>query len=849
MSFTMRWQFGSPVLPPVNGPVIRKQTDGAPRLGETVSVENPSGLPVFVQVQLPANAGYETSWVELDLRQPTPFFELGPQHLGMRVRVIAKGIGADGNPNGQDIVSNEIGPVLPAVDPAGTTVANVSQLASAVSGGASVIILAAGTTWDGADFGRTIANATITTPQDNPARIVDSYCEPTAWTNVTLEGVHFYGAAAWATTNRSQMLDPAGTCTGVVLRGVKFYGDDIPRSVYQAIPADIANSPYRGTGMAFMPNGLSTRRCRGVVIEGMYCRNVDRPLVASFSTVVRHLRAHGFYNDGIQVNGGQSIASDRLDFRGYYLSDCYAVYDEIDFNAASGTGNSPHPDPIQFAASDVGIIEPVIDEYAVCIGDTRAFSWGGVVPTIITTAKMFRGRYRRILAQGIGTINWYQSGGDAQLDYVTKIKFTGPGGGNLRFGGELGDHENEARISRSIVREPVLTQGFTQSGYYVTDASVVDPVDPIQTFIQGTGNARPATLADLAIMARPRPGSSGMGTLTETGHMRPLGALPSTPAFTLSSSSGGFTATFAAVTGAEEYQIRYRVAGGTGAWVRQSATGLAASAANLGSQLAYDVQGWVKTADGLSNWSASQTVTTGTVTAINAPSIAWEPSTLGILSQFTGSTATARTHTHPITFSTPPNGSASRLVLAMIKMRAGVTGGSTSPQSFQFVDAGGATQGTITALSGASYTASPGGNWWFMRIGEGVPGATATQARIALSSNSFSASYMRAGLWGVPTVLEQARNSSSSTLTMSNVPPGVRIIVQAIFIGTAAGTWTVANGAASPPPIVPVDGQSDTSGNGDCRVEVVTIAATTGGTFTISCAGAAGLSAVAYRAA
>ena len=88
-----------------------------------------------------------------------------------------------------------------------------------------------------------------------------------------------------------------------------------------------------------------------------------------------------------------------------------------------------------------------------------------------------------------------------------------------------------------------------------------------------------------------------------------LRQFPDAPDMTLTPASGGFGITLAAVSGAERYEVRYRPTGGnsTTAWTRLTDATLSESVTAAAGT--YDVQSWVRTADGLSQWSTVETVT------------------------------------------------------------------------------------------------------------------------------------------------------------------------------------------------------------------------------------------------
>jgi hypothetical protein len=478
------------------------------------------------------------------------------------------------------------------------------------------------------------------------------------------------------------------------------------------------------------------------------------------------------------------------------------------------------------------------------LGNTRCYAFGGVMPTMIPSTFTDRLRFRRVLSQSTGSIGWYTAGGDTSIDYATRARFAGSGSNSLRWGGtgQPGDQPftDEGRISRSIFKENAVNGVVAASFYAVNDNSVINAGSSINQFIRSSANTIPATPSDLALMCRPQPGEEGRGCLTPSGHMRPLGAFPDAPGVTLTPTPGGFAATVATVPGALEYGIRYRVAGTSGAWVRAFEETPSFTAANLGSQIAFDVQTWVKTADGLSVWSDNQSVTTGAIGAVAVPSMTIEPVGTGI-SQF------AKSVNQPWTPAAAPNGTTVRTTLLAAKHRSGSTGGSAGVSSMRFSDSAGGSMGSISSLAGAINNQTPGGQFRTTRIGTGTPAADATHMRLEMSANSNWAGYMASALWGVPVTPAVVATSSGGSLSLANVPPGARILVLLLRAGTTPGTWSASNGAASPPAVVSLASVSDLISS-DCQVEIVTVGAPTGGIFTISNSGSGQMTAVAFVA-
>ncbi len=629
MTLRMRWRFG-PRPAPVGGSVVIAAP--ALRVGQTVTVTNTTGFPAFVQVMALGTDTYDEPFIDLDLDNPSPSFTLGPQHMGHMVRVAAYHLDVDGVPNGNVTLSNVIGPILHAVDPVGTTVADATEFAAAVTAGASTIIMAAGTTWDGSVFNRALSNVTITTPQDNPARIVDSLSRPGLWTNVVLEGLVFRYSADFARGNRANVFETGSTTDGVTFRGCKAIGDNVEPAVYQAIPPTLLQSPYRrpgivptnpdlpytvnGTdGMDFVFQGFNLLRSRNITIEGCFVRNVFRGFTFPGSTTIRHLRIDGWYADGYQVNSSQSNQpGDLFDERDYYISKCYGIYDEVDARTnAAGSGDSPHMDGRQ-GSGGASLVNAVFDRFVNCIGDTRAYAFGGTQTNFINQQFVRNGRFRNQLMTGQGAVSTYMAGSDVSFDYMTKVAFAASGGAVLRFGGGTNGQfwSNEARVNRTISRESVTRTGFPTNGYYVVDpaSQIGVGTSGISTRIYGQATQRPKGIAELALKARPRPGFEGLGCLLPSGHMRPYVPLPDAPSLSLVGGVGTFTATLGTASGNPVYEVRYRLTGTTGVWVRPlpGASPVFEVTTDAGT---YDVQSFVTTDAGLSGWSAVQTVTVG----------------------------------------------------------------------------------------------------------------------------------------------------------------------------------------------------------------------------------------------
>lgn len=593
-----------PPLPPTDlpAPVIAVM-GGEPRIGAFVTVSNTGGRPCYVQVMVPGTEDFDKPFIEINLDNPVPMFELTADHMGRMVRVISKGVDALGRPDGNDVVSNVIGPILHAVDPVGTTVSNSTEFGAAIAPGAT-IILAAGTVWN-TDFltRRNLSGVTVTTQQDNPAVISDTILRPGTLTNVVFEGLVFRYSRAWSQANRASTLLTGTSSDGITMRGCQQIGDNVTREEYQAVPPSRAQSPYVNTGMTFVPQGFEFHRSRNITLEGHLIRNTFRGLTIPTSTTFRGVRIHGWYFDGTQINGSFSSQSDRLDIRGYYCSTCYGIYNEM-------SSVSPHMDALQGAAGAF-VVQPIVDMYVNLIGDTRATAFGGVVTNLISEQQWRDARFRRCLWTGSGSINAYMTGRDHSFAFCTKaLVGTAAGGGATRFG-PAGSFNNEARIESSIFRERANRVGFGPDAYYVENDSNV----PVSTLFDqaiaeklfGPVSQRADTLAELALMLRPRPGFEGRGALTESGHIRAMGDMPAPPAISAMPGTGSWSLSLAGVSGAQRYEVRYRPTGSSGAWTRDTGAGTTFAASGLAAG-SYDVQAFVRTSDGLSRWGDVQTV-------------------------------------------------------------------------------------------------------------------------------------------------------------------------------------------------------------------------------------------------
>lgn len=611
-----------------SGPTI----SGIARMGQTITVSG-TNLPCFVQVMYPGTEAYDQPWVDLDVDNPIPNFALDWQHLGMMVRVIAVDLDNDGRPTGTFTASNVIGPVLHAVDPAtepnSITVSDTTALQNAVNNGSiSTIVLAAGSTWAASAIPNSINGKRITTPQNNPARIVDSYMNPTAWTNVTWEGIAHWFTFGFLTgaTPRARALDLGATSSGCSVLAQRIIAPNIDAATYQNVPANLLDSIYRtAAGMRFTVLGLSVGNSPGATVKGYFIRNAYIALDLNHDTICEHARVHGWYLDCFRVIGNAPSGGGRL--IGGYSSHVYGLYDENDATTNSfGSGNAPHPDCIQVL--NASTLDFTFDKIAHVVGNTRAHGDGctatnnPVNTNYISNTNARRIRIRRALLGGSGSVTGYFVVGDYVLDYISQWApgLSRGGSGTLQFLESTDrNYEDDGMFSRSIVVN-TPTGGTLAASASITVEDTA--AGSIETRVFGLASIRPDTLSQLALLLRPRPAHAAQGAIADTGHMRPLGAIPAAPTLSLTPTPGGFDCTLGAVSGAEKYRLWYRPTGSTGSWVRleNAAPNTAFSQSNLGGSVGYDVRASVRTApDGWSRWSAVQTVTTGATPALGFP--------------------------------------------------------------------------------------------------------------------------------------------------------------------------------------------------------------------------------------
>lgn len=629
---------------------------GAARVGETITVTNTTGLSCFIQSTFGQVETYYEPWKDLDLIQPEPGFVIPEDWLGLKLRVRVPLLDPVTElPTGTSIVSNEIGPILHAVDPATEAGAEVvstpAQLASAVSNPAtSIIVLATNSEWEAADFPATIDSKRITTPQNSPAVIKNTLLRPTAWTNITWEGMVHYNQASWLETssaNRDWCFEPnqsGGTCDNILVIAAKVLTDNIDETTVKAVPPTLLQSPYRNNGLApnplgpayeangtngmrFVIEGFNLRLVPNVEVRGYWGRNMARVLMTRLTHKVRNVRAHFFYQDGLLLQGGSGSAVGGAD--GLALSGWLSIYDEADAKTnATGSGNGPHTDGTQFQGfgTSGGYTH---DRYVTVPGNTRAWADGmgsgggpGVMPALITSIPYPKPRIRRALLNTVGSIGLYMAQEDYQLDYVTHIPFGTTGGGAARFNGfnnlvPENLYRGEGRVSRSLISGNVFSQDTSSAFYQRIKQSNVNFGASVATYVKGTLSYRANDLADVALLSRPQPGYEDRGALTASGHWRPLGAFPSVPAISsIAPAPGGFDATITPVAGATAYRLRWRATGNVnGAWqvpsvAEETSSNVFAIRGQGSSPVELEVQAWVETVDGVSVWSGSSIVTT-----------------------------------------------------------------------------------------------------------------------------------------------------------------------------------------------------------------------------------------------
>jgi hypothetical protein len=555
--------------------------------------------------------GFDLEWLDLDLHSPEPTFTLEAKHAGRDIRVIAVAVDGSGLPTGTILTTPNLGRVIHATDPVptwGQNVTNATQLQARMALNDAVIVLAPGSTWNGADFNVACTGSRITTPLDNPARVTAGFIKPANWVNVHLDGlVMSYDGADLTANGRDWAIELGPTSSGCRFTSIQIYASNITPAIYQALPpgGDLLLSPYRTTGMPFVVDGITTTNSNGAIIDGYSARNVYRGLAAKGDLQGGHIRIHGFYFDCFLLDGGAGGRIHTLS-----ASHPYGLYDERDSTTSfSGSGNSPHTDLWQLQGSSPQNFEILYLCYV--IGETRARgigpSAGAVLTNLISNVNPKNCHIRCAVFDGQGSITAYLDGDDWQLDYVTKISY-GPSGS--ASASRFNDLSNEGYIGRSILDGPVTSGTILANGYITVRDSITDIRGSEDTYVYGNNTIIPPTLTALGQLSRPRAPQAGRGALTTTGHFRNLAARPTAPSATLTGVSGGFTATLATVTGASLYRIRYRRDDIGVTWtVQESATPSFTSGA-VGSAVPVAVQTWVQTADGISGWSSTQTVST-----------------------------------------------------------------------------------------------------------------------------------------------------------------------------------------------------------------------------------------------
>jgi hypothetical protein len=822
--------------PPSSGITISREAGPGPvRIGDALKVVNTTGRPLFVQIKAPFTDDYEEQWVDLDGYNPEINWVADFQHLGHRLRVVGKGLDANGRPNQQDVYSNEIGPILHETDPVPSWVNGYvntpAELAARAAAGDAVIVLAPGTVWDGAAFSIVYSNGRITTPQDNPAKIFNSYIRPTAWNNVDMEGIPCCYTRDWSVANRSEAFKLTGASSNVELRGCRQIGPHVTKAEYQAVPADIANSPYRGIGMNFLPDGFHGSDSRNFRVVGHYCANVWQGLYVAADARLEHVRIHRWYWDGLWIIATGALPTFQFYARDVIISDPVGVYDERDYDVATSTGNAPHPDAIQLPTGTF-IIKPQIHGFIYCVGDTRARS-RGTLTCVICNSQMRNAVFSRVAASGIGSIDWYQGDTDCQIDKAVKVGLHGNGGKALRFGNSLKPYANEYRVSRSTLLGDATLNTPTPSAYSHFLDSVIAANGDIEIYTYGEIGMVAPDVSSYCLLSRPRPGFEYINPLDANGHMSPHMELVPAPGMTVTPTPGGADIVIAPVFDVVEYSIRYRPTGGddNSKWAVSRSLSPEFSLSLLGSEITYDIQSHVTTGDTVSFWSDVETFQTGAIDPIVVPTLTWEGGG-GIVPQFdTVNTGTNRTFRIPIAFAEAPNGVRERISVSFYKTKTGV---SSSINTFtnRFADIGvDDAKGDITEVS--SRVVAPGGQGNIMRIGLGTPEAGADGVYMYQSALGRFAAFHWTAIASALLTVGPVGNSAAAGLTLPAVPPGSIIVIMGVKRSSpdTPMVWTVSDGTPLATTLVFSDVEA-----ADSRVEIVTVNSPLGGNITISCA-------------
>lgn len=757
--------------------------------------------------------------------------------------------------------SQVFGPILPATDlPAhnGTTVrwcGTAAELNAAIDSTACTLaVMKPGTTWALNEItftnkNRLASRLTITTPQNNPARFLDSSTSMLNTKGITFEGLVFRGTAAWAMANFNAFINSTDGMEGCYFNACKWVGDEVPENVRQDVSGYTQTNPtgsaYSPLGFNFLTKTVNILRSTDVKFTDCTMENVWTAGDFSPNIEIERLRVRGVYWDNIRLSmqsAGQVVSGGRI--ADMIVTDCLTLADEM-YNEANR--QEPHFDVIQIFGTGQYIEDLTIENVVFCAGDTRASKTTaelggynqGEYPLMRTSTNHRGTVYRNGLATARGPSGFeFNQITDGWADRICSLDFPQSGGGTsiTVLGGSQGNpSKNEMRVTNCYVGTEIRNAATVSDTYLTTENNIVGLNSA--TAIEGSLSkaAKPKGPIELAQYARPKV-DDGIGPVDAKGYMRPLSPIPSrTPATIASLSPGGFRVTATAVSGATGYIFRYRLAG-SNAWTVVNQVSNVLSVTNFAPSVSVESDWTYRVGDNFSRWNKEadrKTVTTATSPPVTPPTLTLVPEIGGNAIATTPTTATS-SGARNMSFYAADAAPVSDEHVALFAFDQMAGGGRViGDPAAMWITQSSVAFDPMAALAeiGSSYNLAPSSSRKYIGSFNGKPPANARGVRLNMTPNTSHQAAVGAALFRLSRASTQRQNSATAQLTTA----GTCTVTMTVPPGTAFAVLAMSNNGA---PVLssPIEtlGTNQSSGNATYQWVAGRLYSSAGGTITLT---------------
>jgi len=563
--------------------------DATPRVGDSLGYEAPSGViigAIYLQTARPDRYGAEgfepeVEWCTREVRGPINTYPLDTKSLGMYIRAIAAVHDGSGD-FVEFITSNVLGPVQYATGfLTGATLIDLNDWATlntARANNAITKIALAGGVWDTAsnvsalqNRNRSVSPLTICA-QDPANRPVGGRWDLQGSNSITLLAMDVNGPA----TSGTPCYSIADT-TNITLDGC--WGINGPRWT----KSQIDTTPIGANGDTIWGWFLKPSNSNGLTVRNSFSEfcTVFMTFSATNDTMLFEGLFHrGWWQDFILVSGQYSptsnaIPTDNITIRDVLCQDLVGVGEEM-----AGANRMPHPDYVQFTNYTVGSIK--FHQFVMVSGDNRSYTLRneeGAAPAPQGFFSSGSGAFDVEVcsyAVNYNLGNAFNIGPHrkVRVEDVTETK-TDPTGTD---GALIISWPDTARWLDGFGTELRTVDGFmapltfAQDGGY--DADIHEPVKfdlaggvgnyswkvsgPLPFRTMGTASYVSKNVHEFLQYHRPISGYEGYGAVTPEGYIKPVRSRPVAPVVTATRDGADVDVSWGAVTGADEYIIRWR---------------------------------------------------------------------------------------------------------------------------------------------------------------------------------------------------------------------------------------------------------------------------------------------------